>query len=205
MYAFNRDIDGETPVARLSPTTNLWERIPIPPGFAVWGGVIDVCGGVLAFGKTEILFNGRPIYTLSAPYSSMVATYADGKMLIDLMGPKGQTFVYGRWACGEASMSEVARFDDPTNGHLSAGRNFPYMILKARPDAGGFVVGTNIGDVYLIDEKGLTIVNNWAWPPHNTSYRALRGLEPSNLWVTARTPRCTRHRSLTQNFADRDP
>jgi hypothetical protein len=177
LYATNRDLHGEGhpgPNAAYLSASGEWTREQ-PPGLAVYGGSQNVCGGTLAFEETAVNFDGRTIFSLdTSKHHSLVAAYADGRLLVFAVGIANvstNTISISKWACGDAAAAPLKSWDGPSTGYNPPERNFPYAVLKAS-SSGGFLVATNLGDVYEVSDSALRVVHNWAEPAHpHTSWQ----------------------------------
>ena len=82
--------------------------------------------------------------------------------------------LFGEWKCGDPAVTIKASHVDPTTGHIPSARNFPYYSLKISAAQDSWMVGTNLGDIYQVDDEKLTIVHNWGWPVTPTPPRSCR-------------------------------
>jgi hypothetical protein len=175
LFSTNRDLPSSAGPNAATWDGTKWNRVAPPPGFSVFGGTLEVCGGTLSFGETSIEFDGAQIFELdTAKHHSMMSTFADGRVLTFAMGIANVShneIRVGRWSCGAPAVTPIKSYDGPSTGYVAPERNFPYSLLKAS-NGDGFLVATNMGDVYLVGEEELKVVHNWAEPVHpSTSWQ----------------------------------
>ena len=105
----------------------------------------------------------------------MAASFVSGKMMIYAMSQcrsaqqciasqvRNQIMI-GHWACdGNQQVKIVASYDDPTP-LANQWHNTPYAWLATTTDARHFMIGANLGDVYLVNETSFTRVHDSIWP-----------------------------------------
>ena len=105
-------------------------------GVGVWQGVQPTCGGILTPEQTATKFNGRTIFELdTTKFCSHYTYFASGKMLIWALTKDAQSqrsqIMLGTWACGDAQVRIIRRFDDPASLQKQQNRDsFPYHSAK---------------------------------------------------------------------------
>lgn len=186
LYFFSRDLTSNN-VATLSHGRGnasasgvRWQRSTPPAGFpAAWEGTLNTCNGLMSFEEQAILFNGREIYALdTAKYSYMQSSFVSGKVMIYAMSINAthsgvmNSIMIGHWSCSDTNerVKIVAAYDDPTPTDQQW-HNDPYTWLATTADADEFLIGANLGDVYLVSETVFRRVHyadfpNKSWQPY---------------------------------------
>lgn len=175
LYVFNRNLPAADKNTATLSADGSWARA-VPPPWLAGGSAVETCGGILTLDETEISFSGRTIYSLNTTkFGYMSASFVSGKILMYAMSQcrnasqciasqvRNQIMI-GHWACdANQPVKIVASYDDPTP-LANQWHNTPYAWLATTADASHFLIGANLGDVYLVNETSFTRVHDSIWP-----------------------------------------